>query len=106
MGNNAAFTAFEDVILATYRHRALTLPLLIEIAKAFEEQDADSGGYNGGLVDGKDMYEIIVEVGGGTLPPKPDLPADWHNWTEEQDAENDKYRDAVRDAVTAILPEW
>ncbi len=97
MGNNAAFSNFEAVILATYKHKALTKELLSDIVEVFADQDADSGGYNGDLVDGKDVYEIVIEVAGGTLPEKPVLPDEWKTWTDEQHAASDAYQDALRD---------
>ncbi len=95
MGNNSAFSAFEQVVHAVYSEGALTLKLLKKIAKAFQDQDADWGGYGGIRTKGKDLKEIVVEVSGMPAPKKPKLPKDWRNWTPEQEKMNDDYHDAM-----------
>lgn len=102
MGNNAAFSNFEGVILACYKHNALTKPLLQELVEVFAGQDADSGGYEGITHKGKDLYDIVIEVGGGTVPPKPKLPKDYTKWTDEQDEQNEEWQEARHAAFDAI----
>ena len=102
MGNNSAFSNFEGVITACYKHGALTKSLLKDIAATFAGQDADSGGYEGIMVNGKDVYDIVIEVGGGLVPPKPNLPKDYMKWTSEQDQQNEEWHEARHKAFDAI----
>jgi len=95
MGNNAAFSSFEMVVHAIYANGTLTLPLLKKVAKAFADQDADSGGYGGQLTKGKDIYEIVAEVSGKKTPIKPRLPKNYIKWTHEQDRLNEEYQEAM-----------
>jgi hypothetical protein len=96
MGNNSAFSAFEEVTVAVYDAGVLDIKLLKKLAKCFSDQDADSGGYSGTLAkDGKDLLRIVAEVFGKKLPPHPGkLPRDYTKWTDEQAAANDAYVEA------------
>lgn len=102
MGNNAAFSNFEDTILACYKHNALTKPLLLDLSKAFRDQDADSGGYSGRRVRSKDMYDAINEACGIAIPTRPKLPKDWSKWTPEQEMESEKWHTARERAFKNI----
>mgnify|MGYP006339754685 CR=1 len=94
MGNNAAFSNFEAVVHACYKHGVLGRPLLNDIIKAFKGQDADSGGYCGMLTHGKDLEAIVFEVYGETAPEKPSGPTEWKKQTEQQQKAWDAYHEA------------
>lgn len=104
MGNNAAFSAFEEVVHACYAEKVLTLPLLKRIASAFADQDADSGGYSRLITDGKNLYEIVAEVSGQPVPEKPDLPERWQDWTPEQERASEDYQDAMNAVFDSVCP--
>lgn len=94
MGNNSAFSNFEDVVHAVYKHGVLTLPLLRDLAKAFRDQDADWGGYSGKLSKDKlDLVDIVIKTSGKPVPVKPNLPKLYRKWTDEQRAENERWHE-------------
>jgi len=53
-------------------------------------------------VKGKDLYDIVIEVGGLTIPPKPKLPKDYTKWTPQQDAANEEWQEARHAAFDKI----
>lgn len=81
MGNNAAFSNFEEVVHACYAENVLTLPLLKRLAKAFADQDADTGGFADITTRGKNLLQIVAEISGKPVPKKPKLPKREQDWT-------------------------
>jgi len=103
MGNNAAYSNFEGVIIAIYDKGVLDADLLESICEVFRDQDADSGDVGDVTAkDGLNLYEILIKVSGKEIPQKPDLPANYRDWTPEQDAANDNYHEAVHALVNEI----
>lgn len=89
MGNNAAYTDLEAIVVGIYDLGKLDSEVLKVILSAFSRYgDIDSGGSQD-LVshDGKDMQRIIVEVMDPEFKPvpAPDQP-DW-----DEDDENDAW---------------
>jgi len=103
MGNNAAFNNFEKVVHACYKHGVLTKPLLKDIVKTFSDQDADSGGFEGITYKGKDLYDIVLEVAGVKIQPKPKLPKDSNIWTKKQDTLYEEWYEARSEAFYKIV---
>lgn len=96
MGNNAAYSAFEGVVIATYDKGVLDAELLESFCEVFRDQDADPGDVGDATAkDGLTLYEITIKVAGRELPVKPDLPQDYRKWTDAQSAANDEYHDAL-----------
>lgn len=102
MGNNSAFSSFEAVVHAVYSEGVLTLPLLKKVAAAFQDQDADWGGYEGTRTNGKDLNDIVCEVSGKEAPVKPNLPRDYMKWTSEQEAANERYQEAMMEIFDEV----
>lgn len=94
MGNNAAFTAFESTTLATYNKGVLDKELLSSFMEQYRGVDIDSGGMAGTLSnDGKDVIDIVLDLFGKEIPPRPDLPKDHRTWTREQDDANEQWNE-------------
>lgn len=95
MGNNAAFSAFEQTVVSVYNHGALTKPLLKELIQPYRDQDTDSGGMEGLLSkkDKLDVIDIVIKTWGQTPPPMPRLPKDHKTWTPEQYTMNDQWQE-------------
>lgn len=109
MGNNAAFTSFEAAVIAVYNHGALTLPLLNDIAAAYQGMDIDRGGMEGVLAkDGLDVDDIVLKLCNIKLPPSPSLtfPKDYHEWSGTQEKEHDKWVELRGEALQKIAHEW
>ena len=107
MGNNAAFSSFEASVIAVYNKGVLDRELLDALAKPYEDSDIDRGGMEGTLAkDGLDVDDIILKIYGVTLPPKPDLPKDWKEWTKAQDKANEAWNDLHYEALQPIEDGW
>lgn len=107
MGNNAAFTAWEKTVIATYNKGVLDKELLSEFMEQYRGCDIDHGGMEGTLSkDGLDCEEITLKIFGVEIPPRPQLPKDWKDWTPEQDAANETYNDARCEAFRAISDQF
>ena len=92
MGNNAAFTNFEATVIAVYDKGVLDKSLLGSLMEQHRGIDIDRGGMEGTLSkDGLDVEEITIQVGGGVLPKRPDLPEKMSEWTEGQHQANEDY---------------
>ena len=103
MGNNAAFTAFEATVLATYNKGVLDVELLSAFMEQYRDVDIDHGGMVGTLSkDGLDVEEVVLKVFGIKIPPRPNLPADYKIWTPEQHEANDAYWDKRSNAFQEI----
>lgn len=88
MGNNAAYSSFEHTIITIYDHGVLTLELLDELAREYEDTDIDSGGSRDlQSKDSKTLEEICIGLVDPTwVPVKGDdnwyrVPEDWE-WDE------------------------
>ncbi len=103
MGNNAAFTAFEATVIATYNKGVLDQELLSTFMEQHRGTDIDRGGMRGTLSkDGLDVEEIVLKTFGVAVPSRPTLPKDYKTWTPEQHRENDEYWDKRFDAFQTI----
>ena len=103
MGNNAAFTSFEASVIAVYNKGVLDQELLDALAAPYEGMDIDRGGMEGTLTkDGLDIDGVICKVYGIVLCPYPDIPKDWHVWTDEQRDANDAWQESKGDALRKI----
>lgn len=107
MGNNSAFTTFEETVVGAYNLGKLDKPLLEVLMQPYARVDIDSGGKRGLLgSDGLMVEEIVIKTFGGELPKKPELPADYKQWTPEQDDANEAYQDALYGAFNAITDKF
>jgi hypothetical protein len=43
--------------------------------------------------DGKDVIDIVLEIYAGKIIPKPKLPKNHENWTNEENDSNDDWQD-------------
>jgi hypothetical protein len=103
MGNNAAFTEFENNVLDTYNAGVLTPELLTKFMERYRGTDIDHGGMAGTLSkDGLDCEEITLKVFGVPIPVRPDLPKNHKTWTDEQMAINDDYWEKRSEAFDLI----
>lgn len=94
MGNNAAFSAFEDTVLAVYKHSVLTKPLLKDLMEVYRDMDIDSGGMSGTLSkDGLDIVDLVIKTWGLKPPVQPDLPKDYKKWTAAQADLNEQWQE-------------
>jgi|ERR1041385_870592 hypothetical protein len=70
MGNNAAYSAFEHTIITIYNYGVLTLDLLDELAKEYEDTDIDSGGSRDlKTKDGKTLEDVCIGLVDPTWVP-------------------------------------
>jgi len=109
MGNNRAFTAFEATVIAVYDKGVLDKELLSSFMEQYRGMDIDSGGRRGLLSkDGLDVEQVVIKTFGGELPKRPDLPADYKTWTEDQSDLNDLYNETIGDMFHTITDkfEW
>jgi len=127
MGNNAAFSAFEDAVLAVYNpfsafedavlavynRGKLDKELLSDLMKPYRDMDIDQGGMSGTLSkklpgpDGVkrklDVIEICIQTFTGKAPDEPPkLPKDTSTWTPEHEKANEKYWEKRDDAFSRI----
>jgi hypothetical protein len=73
MGWNQGFTIFENTVIGAYNLGKLDIDLLDVLMEPYRDTDIDSGGKEGFLTnDGKFIEQLVIEVHGGSLPPKPD----------------------------------
>lgn len=94
MGNNSAFTAFEATVIAAYNKGVLDKELLSDFISVYDGTDIDTGGWVGTLSkDGLNIFEIVCKTFDKPLPPRPDLPKSWKDWTPEQDKENEMWQE-------------
>ena len=81
MGNNAAYTVFEFVVIDAYNHNKLDKALLTILMEPHRHTDIDAGGAQDlETKDGKTLEEVVIEAWGLPLPPKPDNNADDETW--------------------------
>lgn len=72
MGNNYAYTIFEETIISIYDAGALTKELLTALMEVHRGTDIDSGGSQDLIAkDGKNLEQIVIEIWGLDMPPAP-----------------------------------
>lgn len=98
MGNNSAFTAFEETVVGAFKLGKLDKPLLKVLMSPYRDCDIDSGGKAG--LTAKDpqgrlleVEDIVILVMTGSYIQRPKLPKDYAKWTPEQEALNEKYHE-------------
>ena len=107
MGNNQAFTFFEDVTLAAYNRGVLSKELLSDFMRAVGGSDIDPGGYQGTLAnDGLDVYAISLKTFGHDVPVRPELPSNYKEWTPEQHEANEDYYDTLNGTFNKITSKF
>ena len=75
MGNNAAYSYFEDSVIAVYNKGVLDQELLSALMEIHRGCDIDSGGRQGTLTtDGLDCEEVVLKTFGVDAPRRPILP--------------------------------
>lgn len=104
MGNNQAYTYFEETVMGAYKLGRLDKKLLTVLMKPYVGTDIDSGGKVGLTFKGLEVEEVVLKVFGVKgVPAKPkapgkrrpdyaheDLPPAWQKFYDEEDAYNDK----------------
>jgi hypothetical protein len=95
MGNNAAFSSFEQTVVAVYNSGCLDKKLLSHLMEPYRDMDIDSGGMEDLLSkkDNLDVVDIVLKTFGKVPPKKPNLPKDFTKWTEDHIRKNDNYHD-------------
>jgi hypothetical protein len=108
MGNNAAFSAFEASVMACYDHGVLSKSLLSALMEPYRGMDIDSGGMAGTLSkeDNLDIIDVTLKTWGETVPPRPELPEDYREWTPSQHAENEAWQESRWSAFHAITSQF
>ena len=99
MGWNQGFTIFEQTVIGAYDLGKLDLDLLAVLMEPYRDTDIDSGG--SALLetkDGKFVEQVVIEMHGGSLPPRPDddhshASDNWHSdvYSAFMDITRDKY---------------
>lgn len=107
MGNNQAFSSFEASVIAVYNRGVLDKELLDALAAPYEGIDIDRGGMEGTLAkDRLDIDGIILKMYGIELPPRPDLPEDFGDWTPAQQEASDAWFELQYGEVSKIEAIW
>ncbi len=105
MGNNFAYTIFEETVVRSYDLDKLDKELLGVLMEPYRDTDIDSGGSRGlTSKDGLCVEEIVVKTWGGQLPEKPWCASNKNpsEWTDEEDEESGNYRSAVYDLFREV----
>lgn len=98
MGNNAAFEAFEGIVIDVYNDGILTKQLLDKIASRYRDVDIDRGGQAGTLTnDGLDVDQVILKTY-GLVPPA-------HPGNADR-AAIERWSDAMADLLDPIEKGW
>jgi hypothetical protein len=107
MGNNLAYSIFEETVVAAYKLGKLDRALLSVLMEPYRHMDIDSGGKTGLIGDdGLEVEEICIKIMGDKVPDRPNLPTDRDQWTPQQYAENDEYHDSVSEAFSKISDQF
>ena len=89
MGWNQGYEIFEATVIGAYDLGKLDKKLLAVLAAPYKNTDIDAGGRTDLLTkDGKDIDRVVIEVGGGVMPVKPeksydDDPVGWEDYHEK-----------------------
>lgn len=105
MGNNAAYSTFEQITVGVYNalKGQMSKAVMSAILKACGDCDIDSGGKEGLLsFDDLEVEEIVLKVMGVKAPTKPKLPKDYQTWTQEQCDQNERYQERFDAAFNRI----
>lgn len=103
MGWNRGYTIFEATVVGAYDLGKLDKDLLAVLMEPYRGTDIDSGGEMGlASKDGLDVRQIVLKTWGVTIPEKPALPANYREWTKEQDARNEAYHETIYRAMREI----
>lgn len=103
MGNNAAYTEFEETVIILYDSGVLNKDILSNIMERYRGTDIDTGGMRGTLSkDGLDCEEITLKVFGHEIPKYPNVPKSMDEWTEEEGALVENYWEMRGDAFDEI----
>ena len=74
MGNNFAYTVFEETVVGAYDLGVLDKDLLVVLMEPYRGMDIDSGASRFlKSHDGLTVEEIVIKLWGMTLPNKPDF---------------------------------
>lgn len=107
MGWNQGYSIFEETVIRLYDLGKLDRDILAAIMGPYRGTDVDSGGEMGLTTrDGLDVVDVVCRVMGVALPPKPDLPADYGDWTPEQSRASDEYYEARCEAFRTITKQF
>lgn len=107
MGNNAAFSSFEASVIAVYNKGVLDKELLDALAEPYRDSDIDRGGMEGTLSkDGLDIDGVILKTYGIEMPPRPDIPKDWKQWTKEQQLASEDWYGLQYEKLEPIENGW
>ena len=107
MGDNSAYTAFESITIGIYNNGMLNATIMKVIMEAWRNSDIDSGGSMGLRTnDGKEVEQVACEAFGVEIPPRPDLPGEWRDWTPEQQAECEAWQDLVSNEFYKIRKQF
>lgn len=83
MGNNAAYTTFERMVIDLYDDGVLTPRVLNNLGEMYRGTDIDSGGSRDLVTqDNKGVEQVVVEImQPGVVPdPDPDFPEEGPYW--------------------------
>lgn len=107
MGWNAGYRIFEATVVGAYDLGKLDKELLTVLMEPYRSSDIDSGGSeNLRAKDGLDVEQIVCKVWGVEMPARPDLPADYRQWTPEQADANEEYWDARYRAFRSVTSQF
>lgn len=100
MGNNFAFTVFEQTVIGAYDLGVLDKNLLGVLMESYRGTDIDSGGREGVQShDGLEVEQVVAKIWGLDLPQKPafaeNKPVD--TWTDAESDQWDEYMDDFYD---------
>lgn len=97
MGNNQAFTSFEQSVMSIYKRGKLDKALLSDLMEPYRGMDIDIGGKIG--ITAKEpktgflmeIEDVVIRVFTGKYFERPKgLPKDYNKWTQYQRDANDK----------------
>ena len=107
MGNNAAYSTFEQTVVGAYKLGKLDKELLAVLMESYEGMDIDSGGKAGLTADdGLEVEEIVLKVMGVPIPRRPKLPKDYRKWSTKQIGANEAYQEAIGNAFREITDQF
>jgi hypothetical protein len=93
MGNNQAFSFFEQTVIGAYDLDRLDKPLLAVLMKPYRDVDIDSGGKMGLTTkDGKGIDQVVIETWGLTFPKR----------TKPDNERDDEYDDEVYELFSKV----
>lgn len=107
MGWNQGYTIFEATVVGAYDLGKLDKELLCVLMEPYRDSDIDSGGERGlRSHDGLNVEQIVLKTWGVSYPEKPELPADYRVWTDEQDRANEDYYETMGELFDKVTDEF